>query len=118
MPTRRQFLATASALAVPLFARADDSLPLTGESDKRLAPLDDALTKFVTENKIPGAAVAVSHAGKLAYARGFGYANPATKTPVQPNSLFRIASVSKPLTAIAILQLAERKKLRLDDLVV
>lgn len=118
MPTRRQFLAAASAFPWPGFARADDALPLTGVADKRLAALDDTLSKFVTENQIPGAALAVSRAGKLAYARGFGYASLATKALVQPNSLFRIASVSKPLTAIAILQLAERKKLRLDDAVV
>src|SRR5262249_3504 len=49
------------------------------------------------------------------YARGYGYADQATKEPVQPNSLFRIASISKPLTAAAVLQLVERGRLRLED---
>jgi len=49
------------------------------------------------------------------YARGFGYANRERREPVQPDSLFRIASISKPLTAVATLQLIEQGKLKLDD---
>jgi CubicO group peptidase (beta-lactamase class C family) len=45
---------------------------------------------------------------KLIYARGFGWADRDTKEPVEPASLFRIASVSKPITAVAILQLVGR----------
>jgi CubicO group peptidase (beta-lactamase class C family) len=53
--------------------------------------------------------------GKLIYARGFGYADVENKTPVQPDALFRIASVSKTLTAVAIMKLVEEGKLDLDD---
>ena len=49
------------------------------------------------------------------YARGFGYADLATQQQVEPDSLFRIASISKPITAVAVLQLVEREKLGLDD---
>jgi len=64
---------------------------------------------------IPGGAVAVMRDGKLIYARGFGYADVENKTPVQPDALFRIASVSKTLTSAAIMKLVEEGKLRLDD---
>jgi len=64
---------------------------------------------------IPGGAVAVVRDGKLFYARGFGYADVENKTPVQPDALFRIASVSKPITSSAIMKLVEEGKLALDD---
>jgi hypothetical protein len=60
-------------------------------------------------------AVAVMRDAKLIYARGFGYADVERKTPVQPDALFRIASVSKTITATAIMKLVEDGKLRLDD---
>jgi N-acyl-D-amino-acid deacylase len=53
--------------------------------------------------------------GKLIYARGFGYADVENKTPVQPDALFRIASVSKPITSVAIMKLVEEGKLKLDE---
>ena len=55
------------------------------------------MARFMAENRPPGAAVAVARNGRLVYARGFGYANLETREPVQPGSLFRIASVSKPI---------------------
>ncbi|HEV3022184.1 MAG TPA: serine hydrolase domain-containing protein, partial [Pirellulales bacterium] len=75
------------------------------------------MTTFVERNKVPGAALAVTHRGQLVYARGFGYADGA-KEPVKPASLFRIASISKPITAVAVLQLIEHGKLHFDDKVV
>ena len=65
-----------------------------------------------------GAALAVTRNGKLVYTRGFGLADRDHAQSVQPNSLFRIASISKPVTAAAVLQLAERNKLTLDAKVV
>ena len=48
--------------------------------------------------------------GRLIYARGFGYADVESKTPVQPDALFRIASVSKPITSAAVMKLVEEGK--------
>jgi len=73
------------------------------------------MTTFVEKNRVPGAALAVSRGGKLVYARGFGYSDVDQKEPVEPAALFRIASVSKPFTAVAVLQLVERGKLKLSD---
>src|SRR5262245_34574588 len=73
------------------------------------------MTTFLKENDVPGAALAVTRNGRLVHARGFGYADRDSKKLVEPNSLFRIASISKPITAAAVLHLVERGKLKLDD---
>jgi len=105
-----------SILMLPALVLAQQpGLSVTGKADPDLAPFDRLMTSFVRENGVPGAALAVTRNGRLVYARGFGYADRETKSPVHPNSLFRIASVSKPLTAAAVLQLVERGKLRLED---
>lgn len=106
--------AVPTAPLAPAAAPAEQ-LPITGRADPRLAPLDDLMTGFLKEHHIPGGALAVSKDGRLIYARGFGYADVEAKEPVQPDSLFRIASVSKPLTAAAVMQLVEHGKLSLDD---
>ena len=66
-------------------------------------------------NRIPGAGVAVTDHGRLVLARGYGYADIGAKKQVQPTSMFRIASISKPITAVAIMQLVEQGKLKLED---
>jgi len=76
---------------------------------------DQVIADFMRKYTIPGGAVAVMRDGKLIYARGFGYADVENKTPVQPDALFRIASVSKTLTSAAIMKLVEEGKLKLDD---
>jgi N-acyl-D-amino-acid deacylase len=80
-----------------------------------LRRFDEAFERFLRDHRIPGAAVAVTDQGRLVYARGFGYADLAARQQVEPESLFRIASISKPITAVAVLQLIEAGKLTLDD---
>jgi N-acyl-D-amino-acid deacylase len=87
----------------------------TGRVDRRLASFDRLMTDFLNEHELPGAALAVSRNGRLVYSRGFGHADREAKQAVQPEALFRIASISKPLTAVAVLQLAERGRLKLDE---
>lgn len=89
--------------------------PATGLDLPALASFDRLMTSFVAERKIPGAALAVTRQGRLVYARGFGDADVEKHEPVQPRALFRIASISKPFTAAAVLQLVDRGKLKLDD---
>src|SRR5262245_10555762 len=101
-PTRREFLASSLPLGLPTFARTPDDLPVTGLDNPALAPFDELLTKFVKDHAIPGAAVAVTRNGKLMYARGFGYADTENKKAVRPDSLFRLASISKPITAVGV----------------
>ncbi len=90
-------------------------LPETGATDPRLAGFDRVMAQFVRQRKIPGAALAVAKAGRLVYARGFGHADVENRIPIEPDALFRIASLSKPITAVAVMQLVEQSRLRLID---
>lgn len=87
----------------------------SGKSDERFASFDRLLHDFIKEHRVPGVSVAMTQNGKLVFARGYGYADVSTREPVTPESLFRIASISKPITAVAVLQLVEQKKLKLAD---
>ncbi|MCA9069918.1 MAG: serine hydrolase, partial [Planctomycetaceae bacterium] len=87
----------------------------TGVAHEELAPFDEMMQDIMRKHRLPGAAVAVTDQGKLLFAKGYGYADVAGKELAKPTSLFRIASISKPITAVAILQLIEKKKLSLDD---
>jgi CubicO group peptidase (beta-lactamase class C family) len=73
------------------------------------------VTAFLKKWSIAGASVAIAKDGKLIYARGFGYADTASKTETQPYSQFRIASISKLVTAIGIMKLQEEGKLSVGD---
>lgn len=87
----------------------------TGHEVGALQPFDELMARFMQTHNVPGAALAVTRHGRLVYARGFGWADVEEQLPVQPDSSFRIASLSKPITAVAILQLVERGEIGLDD---
>jgi len=73
------------------------------------------MLEFIEEHQVPGAALAVSKAGEVVYSRGFGFENLLSRERVQSDSLFRIASISKPITAVAVMQLVEQGALSLDE---
>lgn len=86
----------------------------TGVSAGETAPVDAVVQKFMSRWKIPGASVAISHQGKLVYARGFGHADLAKTQPMTPATLLRVASVSKPVTSVAVMKLLEEGRLSLQ----
>jgi serine beta-lactamase-like protein LACTB len=63
---------------------------------------------------IPGISLAVAVDGKLVYSEGFGYADLEQRVPVWPTTKFRIASISKPLTAVGLMELVQAGKVDLD----
>jgi CubicO group peptidase (beta-lactamase class C family) len=87
--------------------------------DPVIGPLADRLdtlaARFFGEARLPGLAVGVVRDGALAWTSSLGFAERATSRPVAPETLFRIASISKSFTATAILQLRDEGRLRLDD---
>jgi N-acyl-D-amino-acid deacylase len=97
---------------VPVLANA---VLRTGEAHPALKSFDELMPSFLGKHSVPGASLAVARKGNLVYARGFGYTDLAKKVQVQPRSLFRIASISKPFTAVAALQCVEAGKIRLHD---
>jgi N-acyl-D-amino-acid deacylase len=81
----------------------------------KLESFDDGVAGLLRERDVPGGAVAVVREGRLVYARGFGYGVVEEEEPAEPDSLFRIASISKPVTAVATMKLVEEGDLALDD---
>jgi CubicO group peptidase (beta-lactamase class C family) len=77
--------------------------------------VEKTVSSFMRRWSIAGASVTVSKDGKLIYARGFGFADTASREETQPYSKFRIASISKLITAVAVMKLAEDGKLSLHD---
>lgn len=90
-------------------------IPVTGKSIETLAGLDDAILGLIDKHDLPGISIAISENGRLIHSRGYGYANRDAAEAVLPSSRFRIASISKPITAVAILRLVDLGKLQLDD---
>ena len=88
---------------------------VTGLEVPELAVFDDTMRDFMQARTIPGAALAVTRNGKLVLARGYTFAEHIWDIIVQPVSMFRIASISKPLTAVAILRLAQEGLLDLQS---
>jgi CubicO group peptidase (beta-lactamase class C family) len=83
-----------------------------------MSDFDNVIKEFLEMYETPGASVAVSRGGRLEYEQGYGYPNndnPNSPVMARPQSLFRIASISKPITSATILKLYEQGKLNLDD---
>ncbi|MGI9470936.1 MAG: serine hydrolase [Rubripirellula sp.] len=89
----------------------------TGDVSNSFAHYDTSMSEFMKRHRVPGASIAVTEGGRVVFARGYGYADLARRQRVDPDSLFRVASISKPITAVAILQLIEQGKLSLEDTV-
>jgi CubicO group peptidase (beta-lactamase class C family) len=85
----------------------------TGEEIWGWEFVDDGVQDYMQTWSVPGAALALALDGRLVFSRGYTWDSPDAEI-VQPNSLFRIASMSKPITSVAIHQLIERGLLRYD----
>jgi CubicO group peptidase (beta-lactamase class C family) len=77
--------------------------------------VEKTVDSFLRKWSIEGASIAIAKDGKLIFARGFGFADTAAKSETQPYSRFRIASISKLVTAVGIMKLQEEGKLSLAD---
>ena len=95
----------------PASVRLTNSYSSSSEFDDCLPVVNSFMKKW----NVQGAAVAIARQGKLVYARGFGYADTAAGIETQPYSKFRVASISKLVTAVAVMKLMEEGKLSLDD---
>ncbi|MGN6290965.1 MAG: serine hydrolase domain-containing protein [Sphingopyxis terrae] len=88
-----------------------------GQSVDEVAPQIDALfARYQADQHIPGLVYGIVQDGKLVYLKGRGVQDVTTGTPVDGDTLFRIASMTKAFTALAVLNLRDQGKLRLDDL--
>ena len=108
---------TCTAIMIAASASAQRQWTITGQDVPELAAVDQMMREIMEENDIRGGSVAIAKDGRLVYARGFTWDQPAVE-PVQPTTLFRIGSIAKSITSIAIHQLIEQGLLTHDTLLV
>lgn len=112
-------------VAVFLFAtiscvHAQDPLPRAtpesvGLSSERLARITSALKSDVDKGRLPGAVVAIARKGKLAYYEAVGFRDKDANAPMPKDAIFSIASMTKPMSSVALLQLQEEGRVLLSD---
>jgi len=105
-------LAQAQAPAPVLPAVKPEAVGLSGE---RLGQLSAALKNDIEKGLIPGATLLVARHGKIAWFEAMGTRDPASRAPMTKDAIFRIYSMSKPVTSLAVMMLVEDGKIALSD---
>lgn len=120
MKTTWQILIVLTLSVILPYAGLARELPVTspedvGMSSEKLAQIKPAVQALVDNKKIAGASVIVARKGKIALFETFGMMDQKAKKPMQPDTIFRIYSMSKSITSVAAMMLYEEGKLKLDD---
>jgi CubicO group peptidase (beta-lactamase class C family) len=113
-------------LAFGFSRKVDFNEPIPRPNNHQLAPeisfdpkiysgFERHIERFVQQWGITGASIAVAKDNQLVYAKGFGFANRENEEPMQPDNLLRVASVSKLISAVAIMKLVEGGRLKLES---
>jgi CubicO group peptidase (beta-lactamase class C family) len=107
-------------LCAPQFAKAAEPLPRAqpeevGMSSERLSLIGKIIDSEVARDQLPGGVLAVARRGKLVHFAAYGYLDKAAGTPMRTDAIFNIASMTKPMVAVAGLQLYEQGRLLMND---
>ena len=101
----------AGAGAVASAGKAED----VGLSSERLGRIGDAVKRHIDAGALPGAVTLVARRGKIAHFEAHGLIDVEAKRPMPRDAVFRLASMSKPITAVAVMMMVEEGKVRLSD---
>jgi serine beta-lactamase-like protein LACTB len=113
---RRQKIATMLVRLLAYLLAASCAVAQTGTlSAGKQAKIEGAISKFMANSKAPGISAAVVQDGEFVWAAGFGMADLENSVPSTSQTLYRLGSISKPLTATAAMALWEHGKLDLDS---
>ncbi|WP_448518851.1 serine hydrolase domain-containing protein [Rhodoflexus sp.] len=82
---------------------------------RRLNYIDTLVQQYVDKQVIPGAVCLIARKGKIVYHKAFGYRDVASQTPLDKDDIFRIMSMSKAITSVAVMMLYEEGRFLLDD---
>jgi CubicO group peptidase (beta-lactamase class C family) len=96
-------------------ALAQSPAEQAGFAPDRLARITETLKADVAKGMLPGAVVLIQRKGKAAYFESVGMLDPQTKAPMPKDGIFRIYSMTKPLTSVAAMMLVEEGKMQLSD---
>lgn len=116
----RTLLPALLAATLTLPALAADPLPRArpesvGISSARLARVGEVLRADIEAGRMPGAVLAIARKGKLVYFEAFGYRDKAANAPMTTDTIFPIASMTKPMVTVGALELYEQGRLLMDD---
>jgi CubicO group peptidase (beta-lactamase class C family) len=119
MKTAAYWLLAACALVAPLPAQHDTSA-LIARIEGPQSPARGGLDSFTIQELmqrfgVPGVSIAVIKDSKILWAKAYGVADVETKRPVDTNTMFQAASISKPIAAMAYMRLVQEGKFSLDD---
>jgi CubicO group peptidase (beta-lactamase class C family) len=93
-----------------------EAAPATADiSPEGLQRIDQLLQEVTADGRVPGIIALVARDGKIVYRKAFGYSDVATKTPLKPDAIERIASQTKAITSIGLMLLYDEGKFKLDD---
>src|SRR5258705_95021 len=106
--------------AEPQTALAADPLPRAkpesvGMSSERLALIGKTINTEIARDQLPGAVLAIARRGKLVHFEAYGHLDKAAGVPMRTDAIFNLASMTKPMAAVAALQLYEQGRLLIDD---
>jgi CubicO group peptidase (beta-lactamase class C family) len=115
-PRKGQKIATTVVLLLAYLAGVSRAADQTGKlSDEKQAKIEAAISTFMASSRVPGISVAVVQDGEFVWSAGFGMADLENSVPATSRTLYRLGSISKPITATAALALWESGKLDLDS---
>jgi CubicO group peptidase (beta-lactamase class C family) len=104
--------------SIIIFINLIVSINLQAQEKSKIPGLDNYISnifRILQIGTMPGASVLVSQNGNIIYQKGFGYADIEKKIPVTPDTKFKIGSISKQFTSVAILKLLEEGKIKIED---
>jgi len=86
-----------------------------GTPAQSLAEFEDTVERIRSDLKIPGLSAAITNKGKIVWAKGFGFADRESGTSATPDTVYHLASLTKPFAAVIVMQLVEEGKLDIED---
>ena len=107
-------LAVLLLLVLPAVVRAQPKTDPPKEYEPAVQALDQFIAREVADKRLPALSIALVDDQKIVWARGFGFADAAKKKPATAETVYRVGSVSKLFTDLAVMQLVEQGKLDLD----
>ena len=116
----KALLAALAVAGLATQAAAQDPLPRAkpeeaGFSPARLASIGEVLNKDIADGKMPGAVIAIARDGKLVMLEAYGYRDKAAGVAMTTDTIFNVASMTKPMTTVAALSLVEHGQLVIDE---
>ena len=115
MRLKSVFVSALLLTSIAQLVRAEVTLRERPEVADAITVLDMWIEQHVAHRGVPGLSIAVVYDQEIVWAKGYGYSDLETKTPVTPDTVYRIGSITKLFTSTAIMQLRDQGKLRLDD---